>query len=45
MEGVIRHVDYMKENILRLNKLGWQDSIDRLELVAYELIDEQKPEN
>lgn len=45
MEKVIRYVGHMKERIFRLNKLGWQDSIDRLELVASELMDEQKPEN
>ena len=45
MEQIIRYVGHMKESILRLSKLGWQDSIDRLELVASELIDEQKPEN
>ena len=45
MEQVLRYVGHMKESILRLNKLGWQDSIDRLELVASGLMDEQKPEN
>lgn len=45
MEKVIEHVGHMKEKIFRLNKLGWQDSIDRLELVASDLMDEQKTEN
>ena len=45
MEKVIRYVGQTKERIFRLNKLGWQDSIDRLELVASDLMDEQKSEN
>ena len=45
MEKVIRYVDHMKKEMLWSNRLGWQDSIDRLELVASDLMDEQKLEN
>ncbi len=45
MKEVFRHVGHMKKEMLWSNSLGWQDSIDRLELVASDLMDEQKPEN